>query len=125
MISFGLFYSMSGSLVNLLERTEMFNVSQDIKEQLVLCLSDLVTLVASVSTHFHKAIGGLMSSSVSINIYNIFPAQIKAFVDRCEKTAESMWRHQLLKEGIDANKGECPPSELLTPTQRGHANSVC
>ncbi|CAI4213566.1 unnamed protein product [Parascedosporium putredinis] len=99
MISFGLFYNMSGSLVNILERTEMFALSQDIKEQLVLCLSDLVTLVASVSTHFHKAISGLMSSSISINIYNIFPTQIKAFIDRCNKTAESMWRHQLIKEG--------------------------
>ncbi|CAH0041095.1 unnamed protein product [Clonostachys rhizophaga] len=104
MISFGFFYNMSVSLVNLLERTELFSVSQEIREQLVLALSDLVTLVASVSTHFHKAIRGLTSASVSVNIYSTFTSQIKAFIDRCDKTAEAMWRHQLVKEGLDLNK---------------------
>ena len=105
MISFGLFYNMSGSLANLLERTEMFSVSQEIREKLVMALSDLVTLVASVSTHFHKAISGLTSSSVSLSIYSIFPKQIKAFVDRCEETAEAMWKHQIMKEGMEPDKG--------------------
>ncbi|KAH8649375.1 NACHT domain protein [Xylariales sp. PMI_506] len=104
MISFGFFYSMSVPLVNLLERTELFSVSQDIREQLVLALSDLVTLVASVSTHFHKAIRNLTTSSLSINIYGTFPGEIKAYMERCEKTTESMWRHQLLKENMDASK---------------------
>jgi hypothetical protein len=106
MISFGFFYNMSVSLVNLLERTELFSVSQEIREQLVLALSDLVTLVASVSTHFHKAIRGMTSASVSVNIYSSFTSQIKAFIDRCDKTAEAMWRHQLVREGLDVNKGE-------------------
>lgn len=97
---------MSGSLMNLLERTEMFSVSQDIREKLVMALSDLVTLVASVSTHFHKAINGLISSSISFSIYSIFPRQIKAFVDRCEETSESMWKHQIMKEGMDPDRGQ-------------------
>ncbi|SPO01633.1 related to NACHT domain protein [Cephalotrichum gorgonifer] len=104
MTAFGLFYNMSGSLVNLLERSEMFTVSPEIQENLVLALSDLVTLVAHVSTYFHKAISGLETSSVSVNIYTIFSTRIKVFVDRCENVAESMWRHQLMKEGIDGDK---------------------
>ncbi|KAJ5090199.1 hypothetical protein N7532_008883 [Penicillium argentinense] len=104
MISFGFFYSTSLTLVNLLERTELFDVSQEIKEQLILALSDLVTLVASVSTHFHQVINDQASGSISVDIYNTFPGQINSFKDRCEKIAESMWRHQLTKEGVDAEK---------------------
>ncbi|KAI9151452.1 putative ankyrin repeat protein L88 [Paramyrothecium foliicola] len=104
MLSFGFFYNMSVSLVNLLERTELFNVAQDVREQLVLALSDLVTLVASVSTYFHKAINDLTTTSISINIYSTFPNEIRAFTERCEKTAELMWKHQLTREGIDASK---------------------
>ncbi|KAL4762142.1 NACHT domain protein [Aspergillus foveolatus] len=104
MLSFGFFYSISMTLVNLLERTELFGVSQDIQEQLILALADLVTLVASVSTHFHKAIRGMTTASVSVNIYRTFPSQIQTFQQRCERIAESMWRHQLLRENLDGDK---------------------
>ena len=83
MISFGFFYSTSSALVNLLERTELFDVSQEIKEQLILALSDLVTLVASVSTHFHQVINDQTSTSISVDIYSTFPGQIGSFRERC------------------------------------------
>ncbi|KAI0151435.1 NACHT domain protein [Pestalotiopsis sp. NC0098] len=106
MISFGFFYSISMSLVNLLERTELFSVSQDIREQLVLALSDLVNLVASVATHFHKTIhdaSTTATTSVSVNMYSSFSGQIKAFRDRCEKIGTAMWRHQLITNNMDAD----------------------
>ncbi|KAL4883534.1 hypothetical protein BJY04DRAFT_216358 [Aspergillus karnatakaensis] len=104
MASFGFFYTISMSLVNLLERTELFSVTQEIQEQLILALSDLVTLVANVSTHFHKAIRGMTTASVSVNIYRTFPGQIQSFQQRCERIAESMWRHQLVRENLDGDK---------------------
>lgn len=103
--SFGFFYGTSMSLVNLLERTELFTVSQEIKEQLVLALADLVTLVASVSTHFHRAIKSMTTASVSIDFHNTFPGQIQAFRERCARIAESMWRHKLVKDNLDGNRG--------------------
>lgn len=106
MVSFGLFHSMSAPLVNLLERAEMFSVSQEIQEHLVLALSDLVTLVASVSGYLHKAVNGPTETSVYINLYAIFPVEIKAFVSRCEKASQSIWKNELMKEGLDSNKGE-------------------
>lgn len=106
MVSFGFFYSLSSTLVNLLERTPLFSVSQEIKEQLILALGDLVTLVASVSTHFHRAIRGMTSASVSVNIYDTFPGQIQSFRERCSRIAEAMWRHQLAKENIDTERGK-------------------
>jgi hypothetical protein len=111
MISFGFFYSTSSALVNLLERTELFSVSQEIKEQLILALADLVTLVASVSTHFHKAIRKLTTASVSVNIYDTFPGQIQSFRERCGRISEAMWRHQLAKENIDTERGK----DLIIP----------
>ena len=106
MASFGFFYSTSSSLVNLLERTELFAVSQEIKDQLVEALADLVSLVAGVSTHFHQSIYALTEGSISINIYETFTSQIESFRERCAKISDSMWRHQLLNESKDPELGK-------------------
>ncbi|RJE20638.1 NACHT domain protein [Aspergillus sclerotialis] len=104
MTSFGFFYNISMSLVNLLDRTELFTVNHEIRELLGQALGDLVTLVASVSIHFHKAIRGLSGSSVSVDLYRTFSGQIQTFRQRCEKVALFMWRHQLLKENVDVER---------------------
>ncbi|PYI06981.1 hypothetical protein BO78DRAFT_342291 [Aspergillus sclerotiicarbonarius CBS 121057] len=59
---FGFFYRCSIGLGNLLDRAELFTVSQDIKDQLILALADLVTLVVGVAGHFHRAL--LTSESI-------------------------------------------------------------
>ncbi|KAK8036484.1 hypothetical protein PG991_001621 [Apiospora marii] len=94
--SLGFFYSISTTLADLLERTETFRVSQEIREHLVLAMTDLVTVVASVATHFYKAIRTASDESVSVNIYSAFAEPIKTFRDRCDRIAEAMWRHQLM-----------------------------
>uniref|UniRef100_A0A093V712 Vegetative incompatibility protein HET-E-1 n=1 Tax=Talaromyces marneffei PM1 TaxID=1077442 RepID=A0A093V712_TALMA len=111
-------------LVNLLERTELFTVSQETKEQLVLALTDLVTLVASVSTYFHKALRGLTKPSISVNIYGTFSAQIESFRGRCEKISEAMWKHQLLKDDLDGERVSEVKSirQWLAPEDRVLAN---
>ena len=105
MILFGFLYINSIPLVNLLEQTELFGVSQEIQEQLCQALSDLVTLVASVAMHFHAAIHDASTQSVSINIYSTFSSQIKTFHDRCAAIAQSMWRHQVLAGDMDPDAG--------------------
>jgi hypothetical protein len=126
MVSFGFFYTISMSLENLLERIELFSVSQEIREQLVLALSDLVTLVASVATHFHKAIRGLTTTAISVNIYNTFPSEIRTFVDRCETLSEAMWRHQLANESMDTSKVVSIKSikTWLSPEDHLHTNAA-
>ncbi|KAF7594203.1 hypothetical protein BBP40_009907 [Aspergillus hancockii] len=104
MTTFGFFHSTSMALANLLERTELFSVTHEVREQLIAALADLVTLIASVSTHFHNALRGLMTASVSIDIHRTFPRQIETFRQRCESIAESMWRHQLLRDNLDEDK---------------------
>jgi hypothetical protein len=100
---FGYFYRFSSGLGNLLDRAELFVVSSDIKDQLVLALADLVTLVVSVAKHFHGLL--LSSESVSVDIYSTFPGPIDSFRDRCEHASELIWRHQLMREGFDGDKG--------------------
>ncbi|KAJ5858923.1 hypothetical protein N7534_004200 [Penicillium rubens] len=99
---FGFFYRCSAGLGNLLDRAELFVVSSDIKDQLILALADLVTLVVCVARHFHRSL--LASELVSIDIYSTFPGPIDSFRSRCEHVSELMWRHQLTREGLDSDK---------------------
>lgn len=97
MTSFGFFYSLSASLVNLLERVELFDVSVDISYQLGSCLADLVRLVATVATRFHNEIRS-RPGWVSVDIYDTFHKEISSFRARCDSIADAMWRHQLSRE---------------------------
>ncbi|KAF3395404.1 hypothetical protein DPV78_009173 [Talaromyces pinophilus] len=101
---FGFFYRCSTGLENLLHRAELFLVSRSIKDQLILALADLVTLVVGVATHCHRSLSSLASGSVSIDIYSTFTASIESFRARCEHVSEMMWRHQLLGVGLDEDK---------------------
>lgn len=104
---FGFFYRCSSGLGNLLDRAELFVVSSDIKDQLILALADLVTLVVCVATHFHRSL--LASERVSIDIYSTFPGPIDSFRGRCEHISDLMWRHQLMREGLEGDKGRVAP----------------
>ncbi|PYH98619.1 NACHT domain protein [Aspergillus ellipticus CBS 707.79] len=82
---FGFFYRCSMGLGNLLDRTELFMVSQDIKDQLILALADLVTLVVNVATHFHRSL--LTSESVSIDICSWLEPEDPVLANITETTA--------------------------------------
>jgi hypothetical protein len=104
--SFGFFYGISMSLANLLERSELFTVSADIREQLVLALSGLVTLVATLTMEFEKALDSASTGgSVSVNIYRTISAEIRSFHARCETISESMWRHRLSVSSMSTEAG--------------------
>ncbi|GKZ34145.1 hypothetical protein AbraIFM66950_004327 [Aspergillus brasiliensis] len=99
---FGFFYRCSMGLGNLLDRTELFDVSQDIKDQLILALADLVTLVAGVAGHFNRSLQN--SETVEIDIYRNFSDSLSSFHNRCEVVSDLMWRHQLVREGLNGDK---------------------
>ncbi|KAF7166709.1 hypothetical protein CNMCM5623_000253 [Aspergillus felis] len=101
---FGFFYRCSTGLENLLHRTDLFVVSQSIKDQLILALADLVTLVVGVAIHCHQSLGSLATGSVSIDIYSTFSVSIESFRARCEQASQMMWRHQLLGAGLHEDK---------------------
>ncbi|KAL3448230.1 hypothetical protein BJX65DRAFT_295132 [Aspergillus insuetus] len=97
---FNFFYRCSVAMDNLLSRAELFAVSQTIKDQVVLALADLVTLVVGIATHFRKRLGDLQSRSVTIDIHSTFAGPIESFRTRCENVSELMWKHQLVHEGL-------------------------
>ncbi|KAL6229357.1 hypothetical protein BDW75DRAFT_245812 [Aspergillus navahoensis] len=97
---FNFFYRCSVALDNLLSRAELFAVSQAIKDQVILSLADLVTLVVGIATHFRKRLRELQSNSVTIDIHSTFAGPIESFRTRCEHVSELMWKHQLLQEGL-------------------------
>ncbi|KAL2824352.1 hypothetical protein BDW59DRAFT_162455 [Aspergillus cavernicola] len=104
MIPFGFFYRISISLRNLLERIKLFSVTQDIQEQLILALSNLVTLIASVSNLLYKVIRGLPGASLPVNLYHTFSGQTQTLQLRFEEIAESMWKNQLLRENVNGDR---------------------
>lgn len=97
MTSFGLFFSLSANLRNLLDRTELFDVSTEIRRQLVFALIALVNLVSLVTETFNsKIVGG--TEIVTIDLYDKCSHQLKSFRESCELIAEAMWKHQLSRE---------------------------
>ncbi|KAL4899857.1 hypothetical protein BDW74DRAFT_188878 [Aspergillus multicolor] len=100
---FNFFYRCSIALDNLLSRAELFAVSQTIKDQVILALADLVTLVYGVATHSHRRLRE--SKSVTIDIHSTFPGPIERFRKRCEDVVELMWKQQLLQEGLAEGRG--------------------
>ncbi|OQE92518.1 hypothetical protein PENNAL_c0007G01338 [Penicillium nalgiovense] len=101
------FYRFSTDLEHLLDRAELFIVSQGVKDQLILALADLVTVVVGVATYFHKSAGRLTHGSTSIEIYSTFAGPIESLRSRCESAAELLWKHQLLGEGLSDKKEQC------------------
>ncbi|KAL4746942.1 hypothetical protein BDW72DRAFT_206899 [Aspergillus terricola var. indicus] len=97
---FSFFYQCSFALENLLGRAELFTVSHSIKDQVILALADLVTLVVGIATQFHKSLSELQSGSVTIDIHSTFAGPIESFRTRCEHVSELMWKHQLSREGL-------------------------
>lgn len=124
MIAFGFLYINTIPLANVMERAELFEVSQEMREQLCLALSDLVTLVASVAARFQEAIREAQSQSVSINLYSTFSTQIKSFHERCEEIAQSMWRHQVLADDMDPGAGTEAPITPVVLWRRSRATRV-
>lgn len=104
MTSFGFFYSLSANLLNLLERTELFDVSADVRKHLVSALLALVDLVDSVTKRFQSHI--LAGKDViTIELYEYCSDQVNSFSESCEYIAEAMWKHQLSRESFASVSG--------------------
>ncbi|KAL2812968.1 hypothetical protein BJX63DRAFT_432256 [Aspergillus granulosus] len=101
---FNFFYRCSVALDNLVSRAELFAVSQAIKDQVILALADLVTLVVGIAIHSRKRLD-LQPKSVTIDIHTTFAGSIESFRTRCEHVSELMWKHQLLQEGLVEGRG--------------------
>lgn len=75
---------------------------------------DLLSLTSSVATRYYKAVHGMASSKMSLDIYEVCGSVIDSFRDRQTQVAELLWKHQAQAEGYDLEQGKIlQPSKLL------------
>lgn len=67
---------------------------------------DLLSLTSSVATRYYKAVRGMASSKMSLDIYEVCGNVIDSFRDRQTQVAELLWKHQAQAEGYDLDQGK-------------------
>ncbi|OCL11089.1 hypothetical protein AOQ84DRAFT_425240 [Glonium stellatum] len=103
--AFGFFYKCSLTASSLLDQSELLGVTSDTREQLCMMYTDLLTLVTDVAIRFYKtANAGMMSSSVSFDMYEVFGDTIETFRSRQVKLTEAIWSYQIEDEGLNVNE---------------------
>ena len=106
---------------SLLDRSELLGVTSDTREQLCMMYTDLLSLVTDVAIRFYKTVNGrclvrfasdctnygagMMSSSVSLDMYEVFGDTIETFRSRQVKLTEAIWSYQIEDEGLNVNEG--------------------
>lgn len=109
--AFVVLYKHSLEVSALLHRAQILTTTPQIREQLGLMYGDLLTLTSSVATRYYKAVHGMASSKMSLDIYEVCGSVIESFRDRQSQVAELIWKHQAQQEGFDLEHGE-----LIVPT---------
>ncbi|KAF1964590.1 hypothetical protein BU23DRAFT_492067 [Bimuria novae-zelandiae CBS 107.79] len=104
--AFAFFYKFALSFSAILRRAELFSSSAtaEVKEQLCLMYTDLLSLVVDVAITFYKAVKGMSTSYVSIDIFETFGDTIDSFHSRQEKIIECLWKTQIDRQGLDAGE---------------------
>ncbi|KAJ4301643.1 hypothetical protein N0V90_003736 [Kalmusia sp. IMI 367209] len=117
--AFAVFYKFSLSFSSLLHRSELLATTSDVREQLCLMYTDLLSLVVDVAVTFYRAVKGTLlsvydeaftdllgmsSSSVNIDIFEAFGDTIDSFHSRQAKIVESIWNYQIDNEGLETGE---------------------
>lgn len=103
---FNFFYQRSMDIEQLLEHKELFALSQNVKDQLILALADLVTIIAGVSAHFHKDLETSSPGISIVEIHSTFEGPIESLRHRCGLASALMWEYQLLNGDVGGMKGK-------------------
>lgn len=73
--------------------------------------SDLLTLVTDVAIRFYKTVHGMMSSSTSLDMFEVFGDTIDTFRSRRARIVEEIWMYQIENEGFDLEEGKKTDTE--------------
>jgi hypothetical protein len=91
--------------------------------------NDLLSLVVEVAITFYKAVKGMSTSSVSIDIFETFGDTIDSFHSRRKKIVESLWGSLIETQGLEAgeaidittiNRWVAPQDRVLATLSRDH-----
>jgi hypothetical protein len=109
------------SFSSVLHRSELLAASSEIREQICLLYTDLITLVVDVAVKFYKTVNGMIaptqeqffactnssgmtSGSTNLDIYELFGETIEIFRGRQNTVIELIWQSQI--ENEDFAEGE-------------------
>ncbi|KAH8730903.1 hypothetical protein GQ44DRAFT_672903 [Phaeosphaeriaceae sp. PMI808] len=131
--AFSVFYKFAMSFSSVLHRSELLAATSEIREQLCMLYSDLISLVVDVSVRFYKTVNGMTSSSVSLDIFELFGETIESFRTRQNAVIELIWDSQIESEEFE--EGEAldvkvlsrwlsPQDRVLASLNRDHSTFV-
>lgn len=103
--AFGLFNSTTIALAALLDRSELFEVSTEVREQLAMSFTDVLRLFSNVAIRYRRTVTGMTSVHSSLDLYSAFSSVIKEFRARCIHISTLMWRYQMKQSGYELEEG--------------------
>ncbi|KAF1911127.1 hypothetical protein BDU57DRAFT_462289 [Ampelomyces quisqualis] len=131
--AFSVFYKFAMSFSSVLHRSELLAATSEIREQLCMLYTDLLSLVVDVSIRFYKTVHGMTAGSVSLDIFELFGDTIESFRTRQNSVIELIWDSQI--ENEDFEEGEAldvkvlsrwlsPQDRVLASLNRDHSTFV-
>jgi hypothetical protein len=131
--AFSVFYKFALSFSSALQRSELLAGTSEIREQLCLLYTDLLSLVVDVSIRFYKTANGMTSGSVTLDIFDIFGDTIETFRTRRDTVVELIWQHQIEKDEVEEDevvdvkvlsRWLAPQDRVLESLNRDHSTYV-
>ncbi|KAL1597956.1 hypothetical protein SLS60_008444 [Paraconiothyrium brasiliense] len=104
--AFAVFYKLSLSFSTILQRVELLasTATTEVYEQISHMYADMLSLVVEVAFTFYKAVKGMSTSSVSIDIFETFGDTIDSFHSRRKKIVKSLWSSQIEDQSLEAGE---------------------
>jgi hypothetical protein len=100
------------SFSSVLRRSELLAATPEIREQLCLLYTDLLSLVVDVAIKFYKTVNGMISGHVSLDIFQLFGETIETFRTRQNSVIELVWDSQIENENFE--EGEALGVKILS-----------
>lgn len=102
--AFSVFYKFALSFSSVLQRSELLAATPEIREQLAILYTDLVSLVVDVATRFYKTVNGMTSGTTSLDIFELFGDTIETFRTRQNTVIELIWDSQIENEDFEEDE---------------------
>ncbi|KAL6702907.1 hypothetical protein ACN47E_000808 [Coniothyrium glycines] len=99
--AFSVFHKFAMSFSAVLHRSELLAATPEIREQICLLYTDLISLVVDVSIKFYKTVNGMTSGRASLDIFELFGETIEAFRARQNTVVELIWESQIVNEDFE------------------------
>ncbi|KAL5118848.1 hypothetical protein ACEQ8H_003170 [Pleosporales sp. CAS-2024a] len=131
--AFSVFYKFAMSFSSVLHRSELLSATSEIREQLCMLYTDLLSLVVDVAVRFYKTVHGMTAGSVSLDIFELFGETIESFRTRQNSVIELIWDSQIENgefeedEALDVkvlSRWLAPQDRVLASLNRDHSTFV-